>query len=47
MDLGIRNAEGYYDLTAFQAIRNVIREENRKKAMYVRKGKMAPKGARA
>ena len=35
MDLGLKNAEGYYDLTAYQAIKNITDEENRKKEMYV------------
>ena len=47
MNLGLKNVEGYYDLTAFQTIRNIIKEEKRKKAMYVRKGKMTSKEARA
>lgn len=47
MDLGLKNAEGYYDLTAFQAIRNVIRGEKRKKALYIRKVKVTHKEARA
>lgn len=33
MDLGIRNAEGYYDLTAYEAIKNVTEEERRKNAI--------------
>ena len=36
MDLVLKNAEGYYDLTAYQAIKNITDEENRKKEMYVR-----------
>ncbi|MCI6519328.1 MAG: hypothetical protein MR432_07155 [Prevotellaceae bacterium] len=35
MDLVLKNAEGYYDLTAYQAIKNITDEENRKKEMYV------------
>lgn len=35
MDLGLKNAEGYYDLTAYQAIKNITDEENRKKEMYI------------
>lgn len=35
MDLGLKNAEGYYDLTAYEAIKNVSDEENRKKEMYI------------
>lgn len=35
MDLGLKNAEGYYDLTAYQAIKNITDEENRKKETYV------------
>ena len=35
MDLGLKNAEGYYDLTAYEAIKNVTAEERRKKAMYI------------
>lgn len=35
MDLGLKNAEGYYDLTAYKAIKNITDEENRKKEMYV------------
>ena len=27
MDLGLKNAEGYYDLTAYEAIKNVSDEE--------------------
>lgn len=27
MDLGLKNAEGYYDLTAYEAIKNVSNEE--------------------
>ena len=27
MDLGLKNAEGYYDLTAYQAIKNITDEE--------------------
>ena len=27
MDLGLKNAEGYYDLTAYEAIKNVTDEE--------------------
>ena len=33
MDLGLKNAEGYYDLTAYEAIKNVTEEERRKKCM--------------
>ena len=35
MDLGLKNAEGYYDLTAYQAIKNITDEENRKKEIYI------------
>ncbi len=35
MDLGLKNAEGYYDLTAYEAIKNITDEENRKKEMYI------------
>lgn len=35
MDLGLKNAEGYYDLTAYEAIKNLTAEERRKKAMYI------------
>lgn len=35
MNLGLKNAEGYYDLTAYEAIKNVTAEERRKKAMYI------------
>lgn len=35
MDLGLNNAEGHYDLTAYEAIKNVTAEERRKKAMYI------------
>lgn len=35
MDFGLKNAEGYYDLTAYQAIKNITDEENRKKEMYI------------
>ena len=31
MDSELKNAEGYYDLTAYKAIRNIIRDENRRK----------------
>ena len=31
MDLGLKNAEGYYDLTAFEAIRNICEAEKKKK----------------
>lgn len=31
MYLGLKNAEGYYDLTAYEAIKNVTAEERRKK----------------
>ena len=31
----VKNAEGYYDLTAYEAIKNVTAEERRKKAMYI------------
>ena len=30
MDLGLKNAEGYYDLTAYEAIKNVSDEEKTK-----------------
>lgn len=35
MYLGLKNAEGYYDLTAYEAIKNVTAEERRKKAIYI------------
>lgn len=36
MDLGIRNAEGYYDLTVYEAIKKISKEEEiRKKLIYV------------
>lgn len=35
MYLGLKNAEGYYDLTAYEAIKNVTAEERRKKAMCI------------
>ncbi len=38
MDLGLKNAEGYYDLTAYEAIKNVTAEENRKKIMRILSG---------
>lgn len=33
MDLGLKNAEGYYGLTAYEAIKNVTAEKRRKKSM--------------
>ena len=30
MDLGLKNAEGYYDLTAYEAIKNMSKHEERK-----------------
>lgn len=30
MDLGLKNAEGYYDLTAYEAIKNISQHEKRK-----------------
>ena len=30
MDLGLKNAEGYYDLTAYEAIKNVSDSEKLK-----------------
>ena len=30
MDLGLKNAEGYYDLTAYEAIKNICKHEERK-----------------
>lgn len=36
MNLGLRNSEGYYDLTAFMAIKSIAdKEYNRKKLIYV------------
>lgn len=36
MDLGLKNAEGYYDLTVYEVIRKFLKkEENRKKLIYV------------
>lgn len=36
MDLGLKNAEGYYDLTVYEVIRKISREEEkRKKLIYV------------
>ena len=36
MDLGIRNAEGYYDLTVYEVIKKISKEEEiRKKLIYV------------
>lgn len=36
MDLGLKNSEGYYDLTAYEAIKNIYeREAYRKKLIYI------------
>lgn len=31
MNLGLKNSEGYYDLTAYEAIRNICEEEEKNK----------------
>lgn len=33
MDLGLRNSEGYYDFTAFEAIENITKEERKMKKL--------------
>ena len=43
MDLGVKNSEGYYDLTAYEAIKNVYAEERRKKAMHIFSLSCSPK----
>ena len=43
MYLGVKNSEGYYDLTAYEAIKNVTAEERRKKAMYIFSLSCSPK----
>lgn len=47
MDLGLKNSEGYYDLTAYIAIKRICDEEKRKKqylsTVFVKKSKAANK----